>query len=96
MGFFNRNDAVGEVAESGRMRPDDLLGPKPDRGDGDKGKDAETPNDGASTPEGTAGEATEDASKAKQKLGWTPTTTFDQLVEEMVVADCREYGIELS
>jgi GDPmannose 4,6-dehydratase len=37
-----------------------------------------------------------DASKAKQKLGWTPTTTFDQLVAEMVVADCREYGIELS
>ena len=65
MGFFNRNDGVEEVAESGRMRPDDLLGPKPDRNDGDNGKDAKTPNDGASTPEGTAGETTEDASKAK-------------------------------
>ena len=37
-----------------------------------------------------------DASKARQKLGWTPTTTFDELVSEMVVADCRAFGIELS
>jgi GDPmannose 4,6-dehydratase len=37
-----------------------------------------------------------DASKARQKLGWTPTTTFDQLVSEMVEADCRAVGIELS
>jgi GDPmannose 4,6-dehydratase len=28
-----------------------------------------------------------DASNAKTKLGWTPRTTFDQLVEEMVDAD---------
>ena len=29
-----------------------------------------------------------DPSKAKAKLGWTPTTTFDELVREMVEADC--------
>ncbi len=28
-----------------------------------------------------------DPSKAKQKLGWTPTTTFAEMVEEMVQAD---------
>jgi GDPmannose 4,6-dehydratase len=28
-----------------------------------------------------------DASKARQKLGWTPTCTFDQLVAEMMKAD---------
>ena len=28
-----------------------------------------------------------DPSKAKAKLGWTPTTTFDELVKEMVEAD---------
>ncbi len=28
-----------------------------------------------------------DASKAKQKLGWTPTTSFKELVKEMVAAD---------
>ena len=30
-----------------------------------------------------------DASKAKQKLGWTPRTTFDELVTEMVREDLR-------
>jgi len=28
-----------------------------------------------------------DPSKAKQKLGWTPTTSFEELVREMVEAD---------
>jgi GDPmannose 4,6-dehydratase len=28
-----------------------------------------------------------DPSKARQRLGWTPSTTFDQLVSEMVLAD---------
>ena len=28
-----------------------------------------------------------DPSKAKAKLGWTPTTTFDELVREMVESD---------
>jgi len=30
-----------------------------------------------------------DASKAKQKLGWTPRTSFDELVTEMVREDLR-------
>lgn len=30
-----------------------------------------------------------DASKAKQKLGWTPATNFDALVKEMTAADLR-------
>ncbi len=30
-----------------------------------------------------------DATKAKEKLGWTPRTTFDELVTEMVRADLR-------
>ena len=28
-----------------------------------------------------------DASKAREMLGWKPTTTFDQLVAEMVQTD---------
>ncbi|EHK52257.1 GDP-mannose 4,6-dehydratase [Allomesorhizobium alhagi] len=36
-----------------------------------------------------------DASKAATKLGWKPKTTFDELVSEMVEADCRAYGITL-
>jgi GDPmannose 4,6-dehydratase len=31
-----------------------------------------------------------DASKAKQKLGWTPETTFEELVREMVVEDLKD------
>lgn len=31
-----------------------------------------------------------DASKAKEKLGWEPKTTFKELVSEMVIADLRE------
>jgi GDPmannose 4,6-dehydratase len=31
-----------------------------------------------------------DATKAKEKLGWTPKTTFRELVAEMAVADLRE------
>jgi GDPmannose 4,6-dehydratase len=30
-----------------------------------------------------------DSSKAKNELGWTPTITFDELVKEMVEADCN-------
>ena len=28
-----------------------------------------------------------DPSKAKQKLGWVPTTSFEQLVKEMIESD---------
>ena len=31
-----------------------------------------------------------DASKAKNKLGWTPKITFDELVSEMVREDLKE------
>ncbi|WP_027038811.1 GDP-mannose 4,6-dehydratase [Mesorhizobium ciceri] len=37
-----------------------------------------------------------DASKAATKLDWKPKTTFDELVSEMVEADCRAYGIALA
>ena len=30
-----------------------------------------------------------DPSRAKDQLGWTPTTSFDELVKEMVDADFR-------
>ena len=33
MGIFKKNDAFEEPAESGRMRPQDLVGPRPDRQD---------------------------------------------------------------
>lgn len=36
-----------------------------------------------------------DASKAEAFLGWTPQITFADLVEEMVVADCRRYGVDV-
>jgi GDPmannose 4,6-dehydratase len=29
-----------------------------------------------------------DSSKAREELGWTPKVTFDELVQEMVAADC--------
>ena len=35
-----------------------------------------------------------DASKAKDKLGWTPTTTLEELVAEMVEADVEEANKE--
>jgi GDPmannose 4,6-dehydratase len=34
-----------------------------------------------------------DASKAREKLNWSPRVTFAELVEEMVVNDCRLQGI---
>jgi GDPmannose 4,6-dehydratase len=36
-----------------------------------------------------------DASKARQKLGWTPKTSFAELVDEMVDADFTEAEQEL-
>jgi len=36
-----------------------------------------------------------DPSKARQKLGWTPTTTLEQLVSEMITADMEEALREL-
>jgi GDPmannose 4,6-dehydratase len=34
-----------------------------------------------------------DATKARMKLGWTPSITFESLVREMVDADCRALGV---
>jgi GDPmannose 4,6-dehydratase len=34
-----------------------------------------------------------DASKARARLGWQPRTTFQQLVREMVEADCHALGV---
>ncbi len=36
-----------------------------------------------------------DASKAKDKLGWKPKTTFKELVKMMVKADCADRGVKL-
>ena len=36
-----------------------------------------------------------DATKAKEKLGWTPQTTFDELISAMVKADCKAVGIDI-
>ena len=35
-----------------------------------------------------------DASKARTKLGWTHRIGFEELVREMVEADCRMLGVE--
>ena len=35
-----------------------------------------------------------DASKAREKLGWEPKISFDELVEEMVMADMQEAEAE--
>ena len=35
-----------------------------------------------------------DASKAKQKLGWEPSVTFEELIEEMTEADIAQTGQE--
>jgi len=37
-----------------------------------------------------------DASKAREKLGWTHKVGFKELVREMVVADCRFLGVTTS
>ena len=36
-----------------------------------------------------------DPSLARELLGWEPKTSFRELVEEMVRADCAEYGIDV-
>jgi len=33
-----------------------------------------------------------DASKAKKKLGWVPTVTFEQMIERMVDADLERHS----
>jgi GDPmannose 4,6-dehydratase len=34
-----------------------------------------------------------DASKARERLGWRSRTSFQELVREMVEADCRAAGV---
>jgi GDPmannose 4,6-dehydratase len=36
-----------------------------------------------------------DASRARNELGWSPSVTFDQLVEEMVISDLDEVGLNI-
>lgn len=36
-----------------------------------------------------------DPSRAREKLGWEPEIGFDELVDEMVRADCQRHGVEL-
>ena len=36
-----------------------------------------------------------DATKAKEKLGWTPKTTFKELVRIMVESDLKSVGLSL-
>ena len=35
-----------------------------------------------------------DPARAKEKLGWTPTTTLEELVAEMVASDKQEAAME--
>ena len=66
MGIFKNKDAVEGAAESGRLRPEDLLGPKPERQDG-----AESENDDAKS--GPGGEANEEAGKREGEIGGEST-----------------------
>ncbi len=36
-----------------------------------------------------------DSSVAQKKLGWKPQIAFEDLVREMVVADCKLLGVEV-
>ncbi|MBW3579034.1 MAG: GDP-mannose 4,6-dehydratase [Actinobacteria bacterium] len=36
-----------------------------------------------------------DPTRARQTIGWEPTMSFEQLVADMVRADCRAYGIDV-
>jgi GDPmannose 4,6-dehydratase len=37
-----------------------------------------------------------DPTRAREKLGWTPTTTLEELVAEMVVVDKQEAASEVT
>jgi chromosome partitioning protein len=68
MGIFRKDDAAGEAAESGRLRPDDLLLPKPDlQGGGESGNDAgESRTEEAAMEEALEQEPSNDTAKARQ------------------------------
>jgi GDPmannose 4,6-dehydratase len=36
-----------------------------------------------------------DASKARRELGWSPTTSFDDIVRQMLEADLAERGLDV-
>ncbi|HET9121492.1 MAG TPA: AAA family ATPase [Solirubrobacterales bacterium] len=65
MGIFKNKDAAEEAAESGRLRPEDLLGPKPERQD-----EAESADDDAQS--GTGSEVEEEAGKREAEVGDEP------------------------
>jgi chromosome partitioning protein len=65
MGIFKNKDAAEEAAESGRLRPEDLLGPKPERQD-----EAESADDDAQS--GTGSGVEEEAGKREAEVGDEP------------------------
>jgi chromosome partitioning protein len=67
MGIFKNKDDADQAAESGRMRPEDLLGPKPERQD-----EAESGTDDAKS--GTGVEITEEAGKQEAEMRDEPTS----------------------
>ncbi len=68
MGIFKNKDAAEEAAESGRMRPEDLLGPKSERQDeAESGSDDAKSGTGNEVNEETGGQEVEDEPKAEAK-----------------------------
>jgi chromosome partitioning protein len=70
MGIFKKNDALEEAAESGRMRPEDLVGPKPDRpGAADSGTDEGKPDQSEDAKVEPAEQAPKDEAKGNEAKG---------------------------
>jgi chromosome partitioning protein len=92
MGIFKKNDAVEEAAESGRMRPEDLLAPTPDKPEEDKsGMDETKPG----KADETKGEAGKEEPKGKQESKDEPKGNPEQPKNEgpaKVIAFANQKG----